>query len=183
MPMLETSKSKEKPQKKGGLKQSGPQVRDFPQLLDDEVEGGRVVQELHYVLTKIDGHSQFVDNLVDAANDYGGPAYRKTIELLDGRGSYSAEEIVSAVILAVAGTERLLPFEEEKRVSEGILPKADIHYLSELRRRFGTPEKMSAIAGRLNQMQKIEIKEFLDQVRDDKKQPAKVLYEILMRKG
>jgi len=162
-----------------GNRELAPGTIEVPGLIDDEVEGGRVVSELHYVLTKIDDYSPFVDNLVDAANDYGGPDYRRNIELLDGRGVFSAEEIVSGVVLAVAAAEKMLSPDEEERVIAGNLPETNQHYLDELHERFGVGDKMKAIKSRLDHLSKNDIREFLDFVREGRKHPATAVYDIL----
>jgi len=148
-------------------------------LLDDETEGSRVVEELHYILTKIDDHCAFIDNLVEVVDHLGGKTHHATLDLLDGRGTFSAEDVVTGVILATAAAEKLLKFGEEKQVSEGVVPKADIHYLDFLHQRFGDEADMAAIAGRLNRMSKEGIASFLAAVRDEKTHPAKALYTIL----
>jgi len=152
---------------------------DIPGLIDDEVEAGRVVRELHFVLTKIDERSEFVDNLLDVALAYGGERFRKTIELLDGKGAYPAEEIVSGVVLATAAAENLLPHDEARSVALGVMPKADMDYLENLHVRFGTPDMMNNITARLNAMAKDDIRRFLDEIREKANNPVESLYRIL----
>lgn len=150
-------------------------------LIEDDVEAGRVVKELHYVLTAVDVYSPFIDKLVEAALEYGGETYRQNIELLDGRGSYSAEEIVSGVVLAAAAAEKLVSEAEEKFIARGIIHPPSLGYLEELRERFGKSEKMRRITSRLNIIGKEGIKIFLDEVRGSSNPPSKAMYRILKR--
>ena len=178
--MVAPSGVKEKPKAKRrveGDRERAPHTMEFPGLIDDDVEGGRVIRELSYVLPDVNDKSLFVDNLVDAANDYGGPDYRRTIEFLDGRGAYTAEEIVSGLVFAAAAFEGLLYAGEKTGVASGVLPEVD--YPEELRDRFGSGDKMQRIVNRLNCMSKKEVMEFLDLTRDKKKTPVKILYDIL----